>query len=178
MTAPSSVGSIELSTASERSSGIRGSRTRNEAVIPAASAPMWRSDGSSVYQAVGRAAAMRAASVDFPNPAPPATIEPALVPSSSRASSSGRASVPIGSVGGSSFADRSRPRAVTSRARRRRPGCFGRRLPDGVGVGGHRIPCELSQWYGPPAAAAIARPMRPDAHQDGQGLQSAKRLDI
>jgi hypothetical protein len=67
---------------------------------------MCRSDASSVYQAVGRAAATRAASVDFPKPAPPTTIvSRRSVPSSSRASSSGRASVPIGSVGGNSFAD-------------------------------------------------------------------------
>ena len=73
-----------------------------------------------------------------------------------------------------------RPPAARARdlvaRRRRRPGCFGRRLRDGVGVGGHRDPLRTVAMV----RAASTRGHRlsadavADAHQDGQGLQSAK----
>ena len=121
MIAASSVGSIELSTAVDVSSGIDGRRSRSDALTPAANEPMWRSDGSSVYQAVGRVAATRAASVDFPKPAPPMTIvSRRWVPARRFCSRTGLGSVPTGSAGGNSLADRPPPARATSP--RRSPG--------------------------------------------------------
>jgi hypothetical protein len=181
--AVSSVGSIEPSTASERSPGIDGSRIRSAAVTPAASAGMWRSDGSSVYHAVGLVMATRAASVDFPKPAPPATIvSRRSVPSSRRASSAGRARVAMGSAGGMSFADRPRPaRAASSRPAVVPPASVASLgLLTASGSAGIGSPANSRNGIGRRGPTAIvSRPMRPTsrssavpAHSSEQRLQS------
>jgi hypothetical protein len=69
--------------------------------------------------------------------------------------------VPIGSVGGRSFADWPRlARAASSRAGIAPPVVV-LDWVTGSGSAVIGIPCELSQWYGPrPAAAIASRPVR------------------
>jgi hypothetical protein len=135
MIAASSVGSIDVSTSVARCSGIAGSRTRSDAATPAASPPIVRSDVSSVYHAVGRVAAMRAASVDLPNP-PVRALEQSLLQRrpGERPHWVGR---------------RQQFRGAAARGARGVGGavglaqaCLRRALTDGVRVGGHRVPCE------------------------------------
>ena len=99
-----------------------GRRRRSAATTPAANVPRCASIGSIVYQAAGRLRAIREARVLFPNPAPATMIvRRRSVPAVSRASSSGRSRVPLGSRGGTSFAARLTP------TRRGRGGVLGRR---------------------------------------------------
>ena len=90
--------------------GERLGQAPQRATTPAANVPRWRSIASTVYQAVFRVRATRAARVLFPNPAPATMIvSRRSVPAASRASSSGRSRVPLGSRGGTSLAARLMP---------------------------------------------------------------------
>ncbi len=106
----SSRGSTAVAIGVARSSGSASARRRSVATTPAANVPRWRSIASTVYQAVFRVRATRAARVLFPNPAPATMIvSRRSVPAASRASSSGRSRVPLGSRGGTSLAARLMP---------------------------------------------------------------------
>ena len=106
----SSRGSTAVAIGVARSSGSASASRRSVATTPAAKVPRWRSIASTVYHAALRVRATREARVLFPNPAPATMIvSRRSVPAASRASSSGRSRVPLGSRGGTSLAARLTP---------------------------------------------------------------------